>query len=104
MKKKEQNINDHDLAISYAGEGNYVLMMRKGRTEKKQDGIYQKYVVLMSSLSPFTLVQEAQMNHEKLKLHIPEVIEVVMDIEIRHYMMEISDIMNKFEKDFNDNE
>lgn len=102
MNKKEQSIHDHELAISYAGDGSYVLMMRKGKTQKKEDGIYQKYIVLMTSSSPSSLVQEAQLAYENKKLYIPEMIEVIMDIEIKHYMMEISDILNKFEKDYND--
>ena len=84
MNKKEQSIHDHELAISYAGDGNYVLMMRKGKTQKKEDGIYQKYVVLMSSSSPSSLVQEAQLAYEKKKLYIPEMIELIMHIEIKH--------------------
>jgi hypothetical protein len=99
---KQQNIHDHELAISYAGDGSYVLMMKKGRTEKKEDGIYQKYIALMTSSSPSSLVQEVQTNHESKKLYIPELIEMIMDIEIKHYMMEISDILNKFEKEYED--
>lgn len=97
--KKQQNIHDHELAISYAMNGNYVLMMRKGKSHKKENGIYQKYIVLMTSSSPSSLVQEVQINHENKKLYIPEIIEMIMDIEIKHYMAEISDILNKFEKD-----
>lgn len=100
MNKKEQNIHNHDLAITYAGNGNYVLIMRKGKTQKKEDGIYQKYAVLMASTSPFILVQEVQMKHDTKKLYIPEIIEMVMDIEIKHYMAEISDILNKFDKEY----
>lgn len=100
--KKNQNIHEHDLAISYAGEGNYVLMMRKGSTEKKENGVYQKYIVLMSSTSPSSLIQEVQLNYETKKLYIPELIELIMDIEIKHYMAEISDIINKFEKEYGD--
>lgn len=100
--KKNQNIQDHDLAISYAGNGNYVLLMKKGNTQKKEDGVYQKYVVMMTSTSPSSLIQEVQISHENKNLYVPEIIEFIMDIEIKHYLLEISDIINKFEKENKD--
>jgi len=97
--KQNQNIHDHELAISYPGDGNYVLMMKTGDAKKKEDGIYQKYVVLMTSTSPSSLIQEAHINYEKKNLFIPDIIETIMDIEIKHYLFEISNIINDFQEE-----
>lgn len=97
--KHIQNIHDHELAISYSGDGNYVLMMKTGDASKKEDGIYQKYIVLMTSNSPSSLIQEAQLNYEKKNLYIPDIIEKIMEIEIKHYLFEISNIINDFQKE-----
>jgi hypothetical protein len=104
MRELNSSHIDADMAIAYAGKGCYVLLQRQGNPRQKETGLYQRYIVLKTAESPSALLQEAYFTKkEKGTIHIPEIIEEIMNIEIMHYINEIEEIANAFEKEFKEN-
>jgi hypothetical protein len=101
MREFGTNNIDSDLAIAYAGKGCYVLLQRQGNPRQKENGVYQRYIILKTAESPSALLQEAYFTKkEKTTIHVPEIIEEIMNIEIMHYINEIEQIANAFEKEY----